>query len=331
MREDEKNQIHIYPKKSAGRVMSTSVPVIFASATVEDAETLLKEKTAEFDSVNYCYVLDRARRLIGVVSVKEIFRAGKSERLRHLMKTELITAHPYTNQEHIAYLALRHSIKAIPIVNKKGEFLGAVPSDKILQILEVELTEDILRFGGITHSGLVENVLKTPIVTSLEHRTPWLILGLFGGIVTASVISRFGNVLQEHLLLVAYMPLIVYTAGAMSNQIQAFIIRDIARNPDLKFFNYFLRQARITIFIAGILALIFYALTLVMHQDFVLSAILAFSLIFTATTTLITGLIVPYTFGKLKFDPAAASAPIGTVLQDFVSVSVYIFIAGFIL
>lgn len=331
MQEGGESVKQAYRKKSAGRVMTSSVPVIFASATVEDAEKLLKEKTAEFDSVNYFYVLDRARRLIGVVSVKEIFRAGKSERLRQLMKTELITAHPYTNQEHIAYLALRHSIKAIPIVNKQGEFLGIVPSDKILQILEVELTEDILRFGGVAHSGAIENVLKTPIATSLEHRTPWLVLGLFGGIATAGIISSFEHVLQKNILLVAYIPLIVYVAGAMSNQIQAFIIRDLARNPDLKFFHYFIRQTRISLFIAGILGIIFYALTLFLHHDFVLSTILAFSLLFTAATSLITGLIVPYVFGKLKFDPADASAPIGTIMQDLLSVSVYLLVTGLIL
>jgi magnesium transporter len=325
------NKTRKYPPDSAGRLLTANVPVISEEMGVAEIEKLLIRQSARFDTINYIYILDQEQRLSGVVSVKEVFRSPKSTLAKDLSPAKIIAAHAYTDKERIAQLALKHGLKSIPILSRGGLFLGAVPSDTILRVLHEEYTEDLLRLGGVLASSPNDDIFKISCLTSLKHRLPWLVLGLGGGLLAAGVVSGFEEVLSAHIILAAFIPLIVYMSGAISAQLQTFIIRDLAIHPDLSFSKYLLKQASIIAMISLIVSVLLYGASLALYQLPRISLVLAAAIFFANVTTLFTGLVLPFLFAKMRFDPANISGPIATIIQDILSIFTYFAVASLIL
>lgn len=317
-----------YPHGTAGRMMIDKVPTIGINATVGDVEILLMKEADNFETINYVYLLDEHRKLRGVISLKELFRSPKAKSVMELSPEKVISAHVHTDQERVGLLALKHNLKALPVIDREGNFLGVVTSDRIFKILDSEAVENILRFGGVSHFGTYDNVLNISFFRALKHRLPWLVIGLLGGLLTAKLIGSFQAVLSENIILAAFIPLIVYMSSAVATQMEAFIIRDLAIEPNLKFLKYFLRQFGIVIAIGLITSIGLYAINMVITNDSAVSLILAIALFIAVLSSILTGLVIPYLFGKLSLDPANASGPIGTIIQDFMSVLIYFTVAS---
>ncbi len=322
---------HTYPPDTAGRVMTTSIPVVHASDTLAEVYDFFARSASTFETVNYIYVVDHKGTLIGAFSLRELFRADKSIVVRTLIAgQEVVHARVHTDQERVVFLALKHNLKTIPIVDKNDILLGAVASDVILRILDKEAIEDLLRFGGMSRRAF-DNVENLTLLQSLTHRLPWLIVGLAGGIAAAAVIAQFEAIVSQHLIIAAFIPLVVYIADAVGTQMEAFIIRDLAVNPTLLFRGYFWRQFRIVALMGLILAALVYVMSFGIYGNMQVSAVLSISLLCAVVSSVFVGLVVPYLFSSMKFDPANASGPIATILQDLISVSVYFFIASLLL
>lgn len=320
-----------YPPSSAGRAMTTSVPTVDIGMNIAEIRNSLIEQKLNFETINYIYILDKNKKLKGVVSIKEIFRSPQTKKAIELSPTKLISARVHTDQEKVAELALENNIKAIPVVAQNNIFLGVVPSDMILKILHQEATEDLTRFGGIAHAASYDNILKLPLITSLKHRFPWLIAGLLGGLLTAGIINQFTQVISQNLILTAFIPLIVYMADAISGQMVVFIIRDLTVNPKLRFVKYFLRQSGIVLTIGLGISALLYLISLALYHDPNISFVLSVALFLAISTSLFTGLIIPLLFSKIRIDPANASGPIATIIQDVLSVLLYFIVASLIL
>lgn len=175
-----------------------------------------------------------------------------------------------------------------------------------------------------------DDIFHISILTSIKHRLPWLAIGLLGGIVVASIVDSFKHLLEQNIILAAFIPLIVYMADAVGTQMETFIIRDIA-TTHLHFWKYLTRHAFILIALGLLISVALYIISLGIYNEQKISLVLAVSLFFAIISSLITGLIVPYIFTKFKLDPANASAPIATIIQDMLSICIYFWIAKFIL
>jgi len=190
--------------------------------------------------LNYIYIIDRERKLAGVLSLKDVFQKSEESKIENLMAKDVIKARPHTDQERVAILALRHNLKSVPVVDKRDIFLGVVPSDVILEILHSENVEDILRFAGISKRGATLNeTLQAPVSVLTKIRLPWLIFGLFGGLFAAQIVTFFEGSLRIHFVLAAFIPLIVYMADAVSVQAQTLFIRSLALDSRLDTKNIF--------------------------------------------------------------------------------------------
>ncbi|MGQ9688877.1 MAG: magnesium transporter [Desulfobaccales bacterium] len=321
-----------YPPETAGRVMTVRVPVVRPEATLADIERLLLKQAKAFDSISYVYVVDQTGRLQGVISIKEVFQQGKHTPATQVMTTSLVTASPLDDQERVVHLALGHNLRAVPLVDDKGLFCGVVLSKALLHTLYQEASEDMLRLVGIKRSAFMfDNVLQLSILKSLEHRTPWLFLGLMGGMLAAGIIGQFEHTLQQNLILAAFIPLMVYMADAVGTQMEAFIIRDLAVNPNLDFGHYLLRQMLIVGLIGIASSLLLLALVLLLYRTAQVGLVLAMSLFLAIFSSVLTGLVVPYGFGKLRLDPANASGPVATIIQDIFSVTILFLVASWLL
>lgn len=310
--------------------MTADVPVVHEKHTLSEVRSAIERHADRFSTINYIYVLDDAKKLVGVMSLRDLFRNPPSAVAGEICKrSSLVSVKPNTDQEHAALLALRNNIKAVPVVGDDRAFLGELPNDAILSILYKEMHEDALRMAGIRHAGGINaNVLQLSLFDSLKHRIPWLIIGLFGGIVSARIIGLFEATLQENLILAAFLPLIVYMSSAVGTQMQAYVVRDLAMDRKLPFGLYLGRNVMLVLAISALLAVLLGGITHVLHGNISLSRALALALFGATMSSVLTGLIIPYSFSRLRFDPADASGPVATIIQDMLSILIYFGIAN---
>lgn len=322
-----------FSHETAGSRMTRKVPTVFEDQKIGDIQTLVFHCIHVFKSIDYVYVLSRDGKLEGVMSMKDVFGAEKKEQVGKACKrSSLVTVHVDASQERVVYLALKNNIKAIPVVDNDGTFLGAVLNDTILTILYKEAHEDLLHMAGITHHDAVHSsVLDTPLLVSFWHRIPWLFIGLMGGLFSASVIGLFENTLEQNLLLATFIPLIVYMSSAVGMQMEACIIRDLALDHHLRFAAYLGRQLCITALIALSVSSVMYAAMYVIHGDTDLGFIMGISMGMAILSSVFTGLLTPYLFSRLRLDPADVSGPLATIAQDLISVTIYFSVATWLL
>lgn len=309
--------------------MVQTVPTARPENTVAEAERLLLQRTKEFETINYIYVTDEENRLVGVMSVKEVFRAPKNSRVKDLMGTKLVTVHHRTHQERIANLALKHNLKAIPVVDKDGRFLGVVPSDVILQILHEEHGEDVMRSAGIMISeNQARDIISAPAFSYFKKRIPWLGVGLAGGVTAAFMVGTFEEAIRELLTLAAFIPAIVYMADAVGSQTQTIFIRSLAIDHAIGIKKYVMREIIVGLAIASSLGLAIYAISFLWWEPALLGAILGISFFTTIVVAITVALFLPWVFLRIKIDPAIASGPFATVIRDILSLMIYFGVAS---
>jgi magnesium transporter len=147
----------------------------------------------------------------------------------------------------------------------------------------------------------------------------------------AGIVGSFEETISQHLVLAAFIPLIVYMADAVGTQMEAFIIRDLAMHPRLPFRRYVLRQLSIIVLIGVLTSTLLYTGSLLVYRQAMVSLVLGVSLFAAIISSVLTGLIIPYAFGRFRMDPANASGPIATIIQDLLSVFIYFLVASTLL
>ena len=321
-----------YKKDSAGSLMVQEVPIAYSDQTIGDVEEMLFKKSSNVLTINYIHVIDFKGHLVGIFSIREIFRFNKETPVSKVCHKKIISAFPETDKEQVVMLALKNNLKSIPVVNENNIFLGVIPNDTIMKTLYEEMTEDIMHISGISQEASYGDTEKSlPIIRTLKRRLPWLVIGMMGGILAAGIVGMFEEILSSYIILAAFIPLIVYMSGASCSQMQAFIIRDLAFNPKLKFLQYLFKQSGITILIGLLTSIILYFVSLGLYGQPMISFVLSLALLFAIASSLLTGIIIPFIFSRLKLDPADASGPIGVIIQDIISVFVYLLVAFWLL
>ncbi len=312
--------------------MVQAFPTAKPKETVLEVEAMLVRHAKEFETINYIYVIDEDNRLIGTLSIKEIFSAPKNTVVETLMNTKIITAHFGTHQEKIANLALRHNLKAIPIVDKENKLLGIIPSDAIFRILHEEHNEDILRSAGVLISeNQANDIISSSIFINFKKRMPWLIVGLGGGVLAAFMVSIFENTMKEILVLTAFIPAIVYMADAVGSQTQTIFIRSLAIEHSMGIRKFINREIVVGIAMALVLSIAIAVISFIWWSPPILGLILGLSFFATILTAVAIAILLPLFFIRIKIDPAIASGPFATVIRDILSLVIYFGIASMLM
>jgi len=318
-----------YPRGSVGKEYTTKVPIASKNQSIMVLKESLNEFASKSDSINYVYVLDENKKLIGVVSIKEILKDEKHQLIEEIMNKDVIFTHVQVGKKRAAHLAIKHGIKALPVLDEKDRFLGVLTSDKLLSILYKEHREDIYRSAGIV--SIFGNILDQGIWYSFISRVPWILIGLFGGIFSAQVIQSFSDVLSGHIILAVFIPLIVYIGNAVGAQTQAFFVRDIAFNPKINVLLYFFKQL-ITASLIGLSAsIVIWLLVTVFWKSSYIGFVIGLSALTAISASTFIAISIPYLFSIFKKDPATGSGPFATILQDLTSITVYFLLASALL
>lgn len=310
--------------------MITAFPRVQMGVTVRDIERLLSEKAESFDTIDYVYVVDRDNVLRGVVSIKEIHSIPEKDvSVEQLMKRDVVVAHPSTLQERVVYLALSHNIKAIPVVDKRRRLFGIVPYDTILRIFNEEVRQDIFKFGGIFHKvGEEFTTVESSAPTMIKSRLPWLIVGVLGGTITASIISNFEHILSALLALASFAPVLTYLSDAAGTQSETLAVRSIALDPKLSKKSYFMREVKVAAFLALACGLLIAAVALVGWHNPLLGLIVGLSMFLSTQAAIFISTSLPFLFKKVNLDPAIASGPFATMISDIATIAIYFVVAS---
>ena len=330
--------INSYDDDEVGSMMTTNFITIGSNFTVKQAMRSLIAQSKDNDNINTIYVEDVDKKYYGAIDLRDLIIARDSTPL------EDIISHSYPSVAADALISdtiemlKDYAEDSIPVLNPNGEIIGVITSQDIIEAVDDELGEDYAKLAGLT----AEEDLHESLPESIKKRIPWLLLLLGLGLVTSSVIGIFDKVVASVAIVVVFQSLILDMAGNVGTQSLAVTIRvlmdeEISGLEKAKFVLKEMRVGGTNGLILGVLALIFVAIYLhglkgyLWAAAFKVSGIVGFSLFIAMIVSSFIGTIIPIFFHKIKVDPAVASGPLITTVNDLVAVVTYYGLAGLLL
>ncbi|NMH73264.1 magnesium transporter [Bacillus sp. RO2] len=314
-----------YEAETAGRLMTNRYVWIPQEYTVREVVDKLKSFAELAETINYLYVIDEEKRLVGVVSYRDLILADAHEKIQEIMFSRVISVHVDTDQEEVANVIERYDFLAVPVVDDEKTLIGIITVDDVIDVVIQEANEDIEKLSA---SGK-DIDFDTPALVASARRLPWLILLLFIGLISGSIISGFEDTLGTVVALAFFMPMIAGMTGNTGTQSLAVIVRGlISRDLDKKLVTkVVLRELGVGITIGITCAILIAIIAFVWRGDLILGMVVGVSLFFTLIIGTLAGTIIPLILYKLNIDPAIASGPLITTVNDILSLLIYFGIA----
>lgn len=318
-----------YPEETAGSNMVNNIPIFNVDETLEDIEKRLINNASDYASLDYIYLTDENNTLVGVVSIKNLVRKkDKTIKANQITDKNLVTVGADTSQERVVYQALSHGLKSIPVVDDQGGFLGVVPYDTILQIFNHEVQSDIFNFGGIFHKvGDEYTSINSTATHMIRSRLPWLIIGVIGGTLAASLIGHFEELLNSFIALASFIPVMVYMSDAAGAQTEALIIRSMALDTKLNIRKYLIREITVATALAAASGLFAAFLAYLTRQNLTLGIIIFFALFLSIIASVSINTFAPLILKRFNYDPALATGPLATIFSDITTLAIYLAVA----
>ncbi|MBU3262347.1 magnesium transporter [Alkalihalobacillus clausii] len=319
-------ELMAYAPKTAGAIMTKEFVRLSVESTAKEVIEELRESAPDAETIYYLYVVDKDQRLAGVVSLRDLIIAVPEMTVDEIMSTQVVSVNENEDQEDVARLIQEYDFLAVPVVTPDKRLVGIITVDDVMDVLEEEITED---FGEFTASRGATDLSLTAF-TAAKKRAPWLILLMFFGLITANIIGQFEQTLEQVVLLAAFMPMLMGTAGNTGTQSLAVAVRGIAtgsfeRGGVMKT----VKRELGTGIMLGITCMIVLMgiISLFYKGNFLLAFIVGISLFFALSVAAVIGATVPIIINKLKIDPAVASGPFITTMNDIVSLLIYFTVA----
>src|SRR5699024_7490674 len=220
---DIKELLH-YEEKTAGSIMTTEFVAIYQSKTVNDTMQYLKAEAPEAETIYYLYVIDEDNRLVGVVSLRALIVAEPDIQVADLMNENVLFVSVARDQEDVAQMIRDYDFLALPVVDFQRHLLGIITVDDILDVMDEEASDDYSKLAGVSD---MERPQDSALI-STKKRLPWLIILLFLGILTASLIGQFEEALEQVAVLAIFIPLLAGMAGNTGTQALAVAVRGLS-------------------------------------------------------------------------------------------------------
>ncbi|MEW9672276.1 magnesium transporter [Ammoniphilus sp. 3BR4] len=314
-----------YPPDTAGGIMTNRFVWIRNYYTVREAVDKLKAFASIAENIYYLYVLDEEKKLVGVVSYRDLLLANLYDKVDDIMFTRVISVSVDADQEEVASLIERYDFIAVPVVDHENRVVGIVTVDDVLDVIIQEANEDIEKLSA---TGKSIDFQTSAIVASFR-RLPWLILLLFIGIISGSIISQFEDTLHQAVSLAYFMPMIAGMTGNTGTQSLAVVVRGlVGQDIDRKtVVRLIFREFGVGFIIGLVCSVLISVVAYVWKGDFVLGLVVGSSLLLTLIIGTLAGTVIPLLLYRFDVDPAVASGPLITTLNDIFSLTVYFGIA----
>ena len=325
----KRNSINLllnYPEDSAGSIMTTEYVSLHQSMTVKEAMAHIKQVGIHKETIYTCYVLER-RKLIGIVSAKDLMTMNDDTVISEIMETEIISATTHTDQEEVAQLFSKYGLLAIPILDTGGLMVGIVTVDDAMDVMVEEATEDITIMAAMNPSE--KSYFETSVFSHAKNRIVWLLVLMLSASITGAIITRYEDAFSAIPLLVSFIPMLMDTGGNCGSQRSTLIIRGLALN-EIRFrdiFKVIFKEFRIALIVSVVLAFANGLRIFLVYHDMKLAVVIGLSLIATVILSKLIGCVLPLAAKKVHLDPAIMAAPLITTLVDTCSIIIYFSIA----
>lgn len=324
------NELLEYPEDSAGSIMTPEFISFFADTTVEDAFDKIRKTGLNKETIYTCYVTNRRKKLLGVVTVKDMLLASKTDLIEHIMEDSVISVETLEDKEQVAMTLSKYDLLALPVIDKEGCIVGIVTVDDAVDVLQEEATEDIQKMAAILPTE--KPYLKQSVVSIWLARIPWLLILMVSATFTSMILSNYENQLAvlSGGVLYAFVPMLMDTAGNAGGQSSVTIIRSIALG-DVQFndiFKIIWKELRVSILLAISVGLVcFGKLMLIdrLYNDISLTVALIVSGVLAITIVMakLVGCVLPLVAKKCRLDPAVVASPFITTIVDALSLIIY--------
>ncbi len=327
------NQLLAYPDDSAGSIMTTEYVDLKKNMTVDEAFDHIREVGLDTETIYTCYVIDRSRRLLGIVTVKDLLLNPKTSVLSDIMDENIIFANTLDDKEEVAGQFEKYDLMALPVVDKENRLVGIITVDDAIDVIQEEATEDIEKMAAILPSD--KTYFRTGVFATFKSRIPWLMLLMISATFTGAIISSFEEKLTIFPALIAFIPMLMDTGGNSGSQASVTIIRGISLG-DIEFkdiFRVIWKEVRVALCCSTALAAVNFAKLwlvdyLLLHtfdpgKQIPEIMVVCTTLFFTVVVAKFIGCVLPILAKKIGFDPAVMASPFITTLVDAISLFIY--------
>ena len=328
------NRLLLFDKDTAGAIMTTEYVRLIPEMTVGEALDHIKAVAIDKETIYTCYVTDRKRHLLGIVTAKDMLLNDRDVTLESIMEENVVFSRTSDDKEEVALLFDRYGFLALPVVDSECRLVGIVTVDDAMDVIREETEEDFAKMAGMTPTETT--YLKTSAFDFLKARLPWLLLLMFSATVSTAILTIFEDALSAALVL--FVPMIMGTGGNSGGQSSVTVIRSLSLG-EIEFKDLFrvMRKELTVGILAGILVGIATFLKVVLIDSLILgnpdvsmlvALAVAVSLALTIIFAKLIGAALPILAKKLGFDPAVMASPFITTLVDAASLLIYFVIAA---
>ena len=331
------NKLLAYPDTSAGSVMTTEYLSVKRNMTVDEAFQRIRANAVDTESIYTCYVTDRSRKLLGVVTVKELLLSPSDAIIEDLMETNIISAGTLDDREEVASLFEKYDLYSLPIVDTENRLVGIITVDDAIDVMQEEAYEDIEKMAAILPSE--KSYLKTGVFETFKSRIPWLLFLMISATVTGAIITSFESRLAQWIGLIAFIPMLMGTGGNSGSQSSVTVIRALSLG-DIEYndiWRVIWKELRVSVICGVVLGTInFVKLYLIdyllLHSfddgvHFIEMTAVSLTLVLVVIIAKLVGCTLPIIAKKLGFDPAVMASPLVTTILDALSLIIYFTIA----
>ena len=327
------NEILQYPEDSAGSIMNMEFLSLKKDMTVEDAFKRIRRIGGELETINILYVTDPTRRLLGVLSVRDLLLADEDDLIEDIMDPDVVWAKTTDDKEDVAQALSKYDFLAMPIVDLEKRLVGIVTVDDAMDVIEEETTEDFSKMAAVAPSD--DSYFKTSVFTHAKNRIAWLLILMLSATLTGAIVNKYQSAFAAVPVLVSFLSMLSGTGGNCGSQTSTLVIRGMAlgeiRMKD--FFKVMWKEFRVALLCSVILAIVnAIRIILVYHGDtsvdcYKLAFTVSMAIMATVVLSKLIACMLPMAAKKLHLDPAIMAAPLITTIVDTCSTLIFFTLA----
>jgi magnesium transporter len=335
-------RLSAYREGTAGAVMTSDYATLWPELTASQAIDRLRQIAPDRETIYYAYVVDKNRKLIGFISLKDLIVARKESRIGEIMHREVICARVEDDQEDAARKIQKYDLIALPIINGNEALVGIITHDDAIDIITQEQTEDIEKLMAISGSHEAAAYMKTPAIKHFKNRVLWIVVLALFGFVSGAIVQRFEGMLIQFAILVTFMPMLADTGGNTGSQSATLVVRALAlkeiTHKDI--IRILLKEAQIGLLLGVLLGGIAFGRVLFFGAGSsgpagfsmgMIGIAVSVALTLQVITATVIGALLPLFAARLKLDPAVIASPALTTIVDITGLLIFFTTAKIIL
>jgi magnesium transporter len=325
----EVDELLRYDEETAGGRMTTHMVTVPDTATAEEALEQIRQQSQEVEDFYQVFVVDANHRLVGMLPFKDLVISRPDRPVRSFMADADIFVTPDLDQEEVARLMARYNLPSVAVINERGQLLGQVTFDDVIDVVEAETTEDLLRFGGVS----ADEDLGAGWQTAVRSRLPWLSINLLTAFLAGGVVYLFQSTIQRTLALAVWMPVIAGMGGNAGTQALAVTVRRLALGliPVNLFVRVVGKEILVGIINGIVMGLAVGSVAALMGEGGRLGVVVFFAMAGNLMVAGFAGAFIPLLLERLGIDPAVASSIFVTTFTDVCGFLLLLGLAGMLL